>query len=79
MSFVLLLLLLLLLLRTENNHFLSKGFEGVDAPRFFRVFEASKFEVPKIYPRKLGLAIGANNIGDPLFDQVFAAFWKILF
>ena len=62
---------LLLLLRTENNHFLSKGFEGWDASRSFRVFGASKFEVLEIYPPKLGLAIGANTYGDPVFEQLF--------
>ena len=67
-------LLLLLLLRTENNHFLSKGFEGWDASRSFRVFGASKFEVLEIYPPKLGLGIGANILGDPVLDQLFVTF-----
>ena len=65
-------------LRSENNHFLSKGFEGVDTSTSFRVFGASKFEVLKIYPPKLGLGIGANVLGDPVLDQLLVTFWKRL-
>ena len=54
--------------------FCQKGYEGVDASRCFRVFEALEFEVLKMYPPKLGLAIGADTLGDPVFDQPFAVF-----